>query len=523
MKNIKTITTAIVLLFAVTMTFARTTITMEKDGGVYKVPCVVNGLRMKFIFDTGAANVCISESMATYMLENDYLNKSDILGTGLSSVADGRIVDHVKIRLSTLEIGGIKLYDVEAVVITGQSSPLLLGQSAITKIGKVSINGNQIIIEDAGGCSQADIDEWVEKAETYFKREVYAKALEYYLKVDDCDFLSDWGRYRLANCYHELVKYEQALEVYESLIRKIDNRTTELKFLDQVVLYINAADCYRRAGNIKASIYHNQIDAIGDNAATENEVFAASQEAIDEITKLTTRLIDGANFTRVIITADHGYIYKKGSLDDSSKVDLDTISAFYKNRRFLLTSEETDILGTKCLSLDYINNYDVYVTVPKGVDVFKLKGAGLNYVHGGLSLEEVIVPVIGIKSKQGGKNQRTVELQLISSNNKITNYDTMLTFFQKENISKTVLPLEASIYFEDDDGNKISNEVIIFADRNSEYAEDRQFKEKFTLKRMSYSKDKKYYLIVKDGQTDLEVNRFEFMIDIAFQDGFDFF
>ena len=270
-------------------------------------------------------------------------------------------------------------------------------------------------------------------------------------------------------------------------------------------------------------IYHNQIDARGDNASTENEVFAASQEAIDEITKLTARLIDGANYTRVIITADHGYIYKKGSLDDSSKVDLDTVSAFYKNRRFLLTDEKTYISGTKCLPLDYINNENIYVTVPKGVDVFKLKGAGLNYVHGGLSLEEVIVPVIGVKSKQGGKNQRTVELQLISSNNKITNYDTMLTFFQKENVSKTVLPLEASIYFEDDDGNKISNEVIIFADRDSEYAEDRQFKEKFTLKRMSYSKLKNYYLIIKDGQTDLEVNRFEFMIDIAFQDGFDFF
>lgn len=270
-------------------------------------------------------------------------------------------------------------------------------------------------------------------------------------------------------------------------------------------------------------IYHNQIDARGDNASTENEVFAASQEAIDEITKLTTRLIDGAHFSRVIITADHGYIYKKGSLEDSDKVDLNTLPAFYKNRRFLLTNEETDIAGTKCLSLDYINNDDVYVTVPKGVDVFKLKGAGLNYVHGGLSLEEVIVPVIGVKSKQGGKNQRTVELQLISSNNKITNYDTMLTFFQKENVSKTVLPLEASIYFEDNEGNKISNEVIIFADRNSEYAEDRQFKEKFTLKRMSYSKNKSYYLIIKNGQTDLEVNRFEFMIDIAFQDGFDFF
>lgn len=270
-------------------------------------------------------------------------------------------------------------------------------------------------------------------------------------------------------------------------------------------------------------IYHDQIDARGDNAPTENEVFDASQEAIDEITKLTTRLIDSANFTRIIITADHGYIYKKGSLNDSNKVNLESISAFYKNRRFLLTDDKTDIPGTKCLSLEYINNEDIYVTVPKGVDIFKLNGAGLNYVHGGLSLEEVIVPVIEVKSKKGGKNQRTVNLDLIGSNNKITNYETMLTFFQKENVSKTVLPLEASIYFEDDNGNKISNEVIIFADKNSEYSQDRQFKEKFTLKHMSYSKSKRYYLIIKDEQTDLEVERYEFMIDIAFQDGFDFF
>ena len=270
-------------------------------------------------------------------------------------------------------------------------------------------------------------------------------------------------------------------------------------------------------------VYHNQIDAIGDNSSTENEVFKASQEAINEIIAFTKNLINSANISRVIITADHGYIYKRGNLEDSSKVDLDTIDAFYKNRRFLLTNDKTDIPGTKYFSLDYINNDDIYVTVPKGVNVFKLQGAGLNYVHGGLSLEEVIVPVIEVKSKHGDSGQRHVELQLISSNNKITNYDTMLTFFQKENVSNTILTREFSIYFEDDNGNKISNEVLIFANKNSEYAEDRQFKEKFTLKRMSYSKNKKYYLIIKDTTDDLEVNRHEFMIDIAFQDGFDFF
>ena len=59
------------------LTTAKVTIEMEKEGGVYKVPCIVNGLRMRFIFDTGAANVCISETMANYMLENDYLQKED--------------------------------------------------------------------------------------------------------------------------------------------------------------------------------------------------------------------------------------------------------------------------------------------------------------------------------------------------------------------------------------------------------------------------------------------------------------
>lgn len=270
-------------------------------------------------------------------------------------------------------------------------------------------------------------------------------------------------------------------------------------------------------------IYHNQIDAIGDNPSTENEVFAASQVAIEEITKLVARLVDSANFVRVIITADHGYLYKRDNLEESDKVNLESVGAFYKNKRFLLTDYETDIPGTKCMALDYIDNKNVYVTVPKGTNRFKHKGAGLNYVHGGSSLEEVIVPVIELKSRRGGKDQRTVELQLINSNNKIHNYVENLSFFQKENVSKTVLPLEAAIYFEDEDGNKISNEVLIFADRNSEYAEDRQFKEKFTLKRISYSKNKRYYLVMKDTETDLEINRHEFMIDIAFQGGIDFF
>ncbi|MEN6553256.1 MAG: hypothetical protein ABFC34_10295, partial [Methanobacterium sp.] len=154
--------------------------------------------------------------------------------------------------------------------------------------------------------------------------------------------------------------------------------------------------------------------------------------------------------------------------------------------------------------------------------VFKVQGAGQNYVHGGASLQEMIVPMIHVKSKMGSKNQEFVELNPILLNNRITNLSTILTFAQKENISSRILPFEAKLYFEDEDGEKISNEVIIYANKKVDSAKDREFKEKFTLRNRTYSKSSKYYLVMKNLENDVEINRWEFIIDIAILDDFEF-
>lgn len=267
-------------------------------------------------------------------------------------------------------------------------------------------------------------------------------------------------------------------------------------------------------------VYHNQIDARGDKLSTENEVFTASKEAIDEIIKLITRLTDDGNFTDYWITADHGFIYKRDKLDESDKVDLSYKSFEIKNKRFLLSNEKLNIEGTSIYPLDYLNN-NMNVIVPKGVDIFKIKGAGQNYVHGGASLQEIIIPIINVESKQRGKKeQNIVELDLISLNRKITNLSSFLTFAQKENISNKILPLEAKLYFEEECGEKISNEVIIHANQNVESAQDREFREKFTLRNKEYSKNNKYYLVMKNMENDVEINRYEFIIDIAISDDF---
>ncbi|WP_296866098.1 BREX-1 system phosphatase PglZ type A [uncultured Methanobrevibacter sp.] len=268
-------------------------------------------------------------------------------------------------------------------------------------------------------------------------------------------------------------------------------------------------------------IYHNKIDARGDHAPSENEVFNAAQETIDDIIVLIKRLRDQGNFGKIYITADHGFIYKRDKLKEHDKVNLKSWIG-KKHKRFIFSDDALDIDGAVSISMDYLG-MDTYVNVPIGADVFKAKGAGLNFVHGGASLEECIVPLLEVRADKGAKKQSTVELQLISTNNRLTNHDIILTFFQKENISQDVLPLEAAIYFVDDDNNKISSETIIFADKNSDSAEDREFKERFRLLQKQYDKSKDYYLIIRDLKEDIEVERIPFIVDIAIQDDFDFF
>lgn len=131
-----------VLIFAVVIASPQVTIQMKREGGVSIVPCKVNGLNLKFIFDTGAGDVSISMTEATFMLKNDYLSAADIVGKANYLDANGNISVGVKIILRELEIGGLKLYNVKASVVNNMKAPLLLGQSAISKLGVVQLDLN---------------------------------------------------------------------------------------------------------------------------------------------------------------------------------------------------------------------------------------------------------------------------------------------------------------------------------------------------------------------------------------------
>jgi aspartyl protease family protein len=124
-------------------------IKMRNENGVYYVPCKINGVEMQFIFDTGASDITISATEAMFLYKQGKLSEDDFIGTQQYQIADGSIHEGMIVKLKSVEIGNGKLYDVRASIVDNMEAPLLLGQSALSKFGKISIDykHNEIIFE----------------------------------------------------------------------------------------------------------------------------------------------------------------------------------------------------------------------------------------------------------------------------------------------------------------------------------------------------------------------------------------
>lgn len=274
-------------------------------------------------------------------------------------------------------------------------------------------------------------------------------------------------------------------------------------------------------------IYHNQIDARGENLHTENEVFNACEEAVEEIYALIKRLTS-ANKKTFIVTSDHGFIYRRNCLSESDKVGLkekiEALNGYTLGRRYLVAEEAVSIEGTAAAAVGtmMMNDDNHMVSYPVGADVFKAKDPGLNYVHGGSSPQEMLIPMIEVKTERGYKETTTAQISLLSLTSRITNLITSLDFVQTEPVSDVVKETIYRIYFVDDTGEKISNEHLYMADKKDVDTVKRVFRLRFSFKNRKYDKNREYYLVAYDDNSSLEVLRHRVVMDIAFADDFGF-
>lgn len=278
-------------------------------------------------------------------------------------------------------------------------------------------------------------------------------------------------------------------------------------------------------------IYHDKVDEASHTS--DSMVFPACDDAIEEIKNMVRIIRNEFGGTRVYITADHGFLYTYSPLSEDSKVDKTTPSTqdVEIDRRYLITRKGAApefLLPVKFMD----DSYSAFA--PRESVRIKKKGGGLNYVHGGISLQEMVVPVIEYhylrndsKTYQRNKEKydtKPVEIGLLSASRKISNMIFSLNFYQKDAVGDNRSAENYFLYFVDSDGKQISDTVKIIADKTSTNGQERTFRCSFNLKSLKYDNRASYYLVIADEAGLQMPQKEEFQIDIAFAvDEFDFF
>ena len=250
----------------------------------------------------------------------------------------------------------------------------------------------------------------------------------------------------------------------------------------------------------------------------------ACEEAVQEIKDLIHKISVSGNTYHFFVTADHGFIYKRDKLSESDKISSKSTDKAFVNRRFIVSKALLKDNGIDHMSMRQVlgNEDDKFVSYPVSSNVFKVTGGGANFVHGGSSPQEMLVPVLEVKMERGHMETKNAEITLVSIVHKITNLITSMDFIQSEAVSDVVKAANYRIYFISEDNEKISNENTYVADSREESAQKRIFRLRFTFKNKKYDKDKQYYLVVYDEETGIEKWRHPVIMDLAFADDFGF-
>lgn len=273
-------------------------------------------------------------------------------------------------------------------------------------------------------------------------------------------------------------------------------------------------------------IYHNVIDARGDNAATENQTFEAVEQCLEEITDLVKLCMNKLNAAKVWVTADHGFLYQQ---EPPSSVDRSGLGHIPEHvvkskKRYVIGDNLGDApqahLGSTTVTAGMGRGMDFWV--PRGANRFHFVG-GAKFVHGGAMPQEVVVPVLAVTqlrgSKAAGSRSQPVSVTVLGANHKITTPVYGFEVLQTEPVGerREAATLRAAVY----DGQVAVTSIdTVVLDSESDSVSDRTKRIRLELKATEYDKSKPYRLVLRDAGTDAEVFTVPVVIDRSFDDDF---
>lgn len=216
----------------------------------------------------------------------------------------------------------------------------------------------------------------------------------------------------------------------------------------------------RLRGKRLVYLYHDVIDATGDQAKSETRTFLAVREALNDLTAAVDKLVRSYRAVRIVITSDHGFLYQPGAVEAWAKPTAVEGTLYDGNRRFALGRSLSTPPGTRRVSLGYLG-WEIEAVVATSIHRLTVRGGGQRFVHGGAMPQEAIVPVITYRQIRGQSKVTElarVDVTLANRGRLVTSYTFTALLFQEQKVSDAILPrnLRIALYVEE---SRISSEV----------------------------------------------------------------
>jgi uncharacterized protein (TIGR02687 family) len=267
-------------------------------------------------------------------------------------------------------------------------------------------------------------------------------------------------------------------------------------------------------------IYHDTIDAIGDKLATEEKTFEVCRDAINELKNLVGRVINRLNGSRVLVTADHGFLFQQKALSaaDKTVLPVQPTGTIEAKKRYILGDNlapnescwKGTIAGTAFL-------------IPKGAQRFHFMG-GARFVHSGAMLQEICVPVMTISALRGEKMQKNEKqpVGIVVKNQpiKVVNNIDKISFIQTDAVGEQFIPRQVDIFILNSDGQEVSSRETLKFDSQSSSMDERTRDARLKLIGSQFDRHASYTLVLENSTTQTRYSQYAVTIDLAFSDDF---
>ncbi len=228
-------------------------------------------------------------------------------------------------------------------------------------------------------------------------------------------------------------------------------------------------------------IYHNMIDKTGDSVGTEAKTFEAVEQAFEELLQIIKK-ITAINGSNILLTADHGFLFQQDDVHEGDTAALPPADEWKsRNRRFAIGTEVTEGPGVKVFAAAQLGlPGDWSCAFPLSLGRFPLQGSGKRYVHGGFSLQEIVIPIVHINKSRTNDTER-VSVELLAVPTKITTGQVAFTLFQEQPVTLKRLARELRVGIYAPDGTVLSETKSFALDSKDEEPRKRDVSVLLTL------------------------------------------